>query len=134
MSERTQSRPTTQTMYQILVALSAGAIFAQPILAGEFLDGGYSALAVHQANGTVIGVLLLLTLVLQVVRYRRAPSRPVKSDVIVLVALIIMVGVEAALGTARIVVAHIPLGVLIATLALVLALRAWAPRSLDGGR
>jgi len=83
------------------------AICAQATLAGQFLSGEDSAVAVHEITGLIIPVICLLQIVLA---FRVAPL----SFSIATVAVFLCEGLQIGTGYGRFLSVHIPLSVVIA--------------------
>ena len=115
----------TLWLLRAVVTLFLLAVLAQPVLAGLYLSGEFDALAVHAA---IAGVVILLAMVLvgaallfwTVGRGRFWPLP-------VAVAAFLAAGFQTGFGYARQLGLHIPLGVLIVTAAVLLAVAVWRP-------
>src|SRR3954451_21501306 len=106
-----------------LITLHALEVFAQSVLAGAFLDGHYSMLALHRENAIVL-VLLGYVQVLVATAYWRpggGPSWPLWASV----ALSVAETVQFFLGLGRLIGLHVPLGVTIIVCTVLLAQWAW---------
>jgi hypothetical protein len=99
-------------------------VLAQPVLAGLFLTGDVDAIEVHAAVATALAfvalVLIGVAVAYTVVRGRLwvLPTS---------VALLVAVGLQMAAGYARALQFHIPLGVVIVTVSVLLGIWAWTP-------
>jgi hypothetical protein len=84
-------------------------VIAQAALAGGFLSGNYEALAVHEVNGGLVVLALLVQLATAVVLWRKgeAPSWPVRTSAIQLA----IAGALIPLGQLRVLTVHVPLAV-----------------------
>ena len=107
----------TATVHLVLV-------LAQPVLAGLFLTGNVDAINVHAG---VVGVLAVnargggAAAIAYVVRRGRLWVLPV------LVVQFLAIGVQMALGFTRALGGHVPLGVAIVTVSVLLAVWVWTP-------
>ncbi|MGH8933429.1 MAG: hypothetical protein ACRDZO_23030 [Egibacteraceae bacterium] len=95
-----------------VVGLQAALVFAQAILAGQFLSGNAGALSLHEMNGTeIITLVVLLQLVLAILVWRpgRGPIWPAALSAVLVPAVIFPLefGFQGRLAF------HIPLGVAI---------------------
>ena len=99
----------------------------QAVSAGQFLDGDYAFLRVHQVGTTVADALLLLALVAAGC-LRWLARGPLAPFLYVLGAMLVSQG-QAAAGAARIIWLHVPLGVVLTGLVWAVAWGAWT-----GGR
>jgi hypothetical protein len=101
------------------------AVLAQPVLAGMFLTGDVDAIALHGAIGTALGFVTLVTAVLSlgyvIGGHGRLWILPA------LVALFLVEGVQIGVGYAGVLQWHVPLGVVVVGLAVLLAAWAWTP-------
>jgi hypothetical protein len=110
------------------LTVHAGLVVAQPFLIGAYLDGDFGQLAAHRNNGTLLlpsTALLALVAALAYAVAGRGPLHPVPAVLTVLVAE----GFQLAMGYARVLTIHLPLGILIIVAASVLAGWSWTPRA-----
>ncbi|MEU3778820.1 hypothetical protein AB0F11_37585 [Streptomyces sp. NPDC032472] len=84
---------------------------AQAALAGLFVTGDLDLLAWHSANADILAALTLLQTAAVAVVWRRlgGPAWPLAASI----ALAALVGSQQALGEARVLAAHMPLGMTI---------------------
>ncbi|HYZ09050.1 MAG TPA: hypothetical protein VE709_10835 [Pseudonocardiaceae bacterium] len=123
---RTASGPhVTLWLLRAVVTLFVLAVLAQPVLAGLYLSGEFDALPVHAA---IAGVVILLAMVLvgaallfSTIGRGRFWPLPVA------VAAFLAAGFQTGFGYARQLGLHIPLGVVIVTAAVLLAVAVWRP-------
>ncbi|UQU67654.1 hypothetical protein COUCH_15870 [Couchioplanes caeruleus] len=116
-------------------AISAAAVvyLFQAVSAGQFLDGGYDFLRLHQLGTTVADGLMALALIATtLMKWGRGSLRPFLG----VLATILVSQAQAACGAARMVWLHVPLGVLVIGLVWVLAWFAWTEPAVReaGGR
>jgi hypothetical protein len=107
----------TTTVYLVMV-------LAQPVLAGLFLTGNVDAITVHGVVGSTlsgVGLVLVAATVVYLLRRGRLWVLPV------VVLLFLAAGVQIALGYARVMQVHVPLGVAVVTAAVLLAVWVWSP-------
>jgi hypothetical protein len=102
-------------------------LFAQPVLIGGFLQGNYPWLALHQLNAMASAAAALVTACAAVLCWRRGrgPAWPVAASLGVVAAI----GGQIALGFARVLIIHVPLGVAIVVASVRLLAWAWQPGS-----
>jgi hypothetical protein len=122
-----QQRDVGATLWLLRVALAVEAITAvgHPVLAGQYLAGDFDALGVHEANA---GFLFLATIgaFIAAILYRlvgRGPGWPA----LVLATLFVAINAQIALGTLRVLALHIPLGVAIVAITVLLAVWSFRP-------
>jgi hypothetical protein len=107
-----------------LATVTAVTGIAQPIFAGRFLSGSYSALEAHRGTGIALAGLTLLTALAAVpVARRERRWAPVRMAAMVTV----LTTVQNGLGFARVLGLHVPLGVLIVGGVIGQAILAWRP-------
>ncbi|MGW1106819.1 hypothetical protein [Streptomyces sp. NPDC002540] len=96
---------------------------AQAALAGLFVTGDLDLLTWHSANANALAALTLIQAAAALlVRWRLAgPLWPIGASVL----LAVLVGAQQALGEARILAGHLPLGMTIFGLATALTYWAW---------
>ena len=128
--DRTSPAPTpiprvTLWLLRAALTVQAAAAVAQPVLAGRYLSGDFDALAIH---GGVAGVVLLTTIAAfaAAVLYWLA-GRGAGWPALALVALFVAVVTQIAVGALRILAIHIPLGVTVVAIAVVLAVWSFRP-------
>ncbi len=101
------------------------AVLSQPVLAGLFLTGDVDAIEVHGLVGTAVGFLTLATagiaLGYVIVGRGRLWILPA------LVVQFLVEGVQIGVGYARILQLHVPLGVIVVVLSVLLAGWVWSP-------
>ncbi|MEZ0092939.1 hypothetical protein [Streptacidiphilus sp. EB129] len=110
-------------VFRAAAGVAALLAVTQPFLAGGFLQGDYSLLAAHQMAAMILATAVLVSLLATVLMWRpgRGPGRPA---VLNLVALL-CVGLQISLGFARVLIIHIPLGILVLALVGRIAALAW---------
>ena len=88
-------------------------------------NDSYPSLATHRENATVAGIAVLVAAVAAVpIRWPgRGPLWPMLASL----GLFALIGGQIALGFLRLLTIHIPLGVAIIVLAVLLAVWAWRP-------
>jgi hypothetical protein len=101
------------------------AVLGQPVLAGLFLTGEVDAIEVHGLIGSVLAFFTLLTGVLALGYVVAGRGRVWILPALVVVFL--LEGAQIGLGYARVLQLHVPLGVALAVLAVLLAAWSWTP-------
>lgn len=118
-------RPWSVVLFRTLV--TAEAVFAslQAVLAGGFLSGHYAALSLHAANATLTGVTAIAMTVAAVLLWRPGggPGWPALACGLLFGAE----GGQIAMGYARVLAVHVPLGVAIIVAAVAMLRWAWRP-------
>lgn len=109
--------------FRMVATLAALLVLAQAALAGGFLSGHFSALALHSRNGGVVGAVLLAQALAAVVLWRRGggPAWPVRTAVVQLVIGAVLI----PLGEQRILAVHVPLAVALAIGTALMTAWAW---------
>jgi len=113
-------------VFRITSTVSAIMLFNQSVFAGQFLDGSYGSLLVHRENATYAGLAMLVSAVAAVLV--RWPGRGPWWPILACVGLFGLVGLQIALGFARAISLHVPLGVATILLAGALAVWSWRRR------
>jgi hypothetical protein len=101
-------------------------VFLQPVLAGRFITGDVGMLRVHSTVAGFITALAFLQFAAAILVWRpgRGPSWPIWASL----AFFLVAEVQGALGYARVVSLHIPLGVLLFGLAVAMVIGTWSPK------
>jgi hypothetical protein len=116
---------TTLGLLRALLTVHLLAMLGQPILAGLFLTGHVDAIAVHGIVGSVLVVFTMLVGVAALAYVMVVGGRWWVLAAVVL--LFLAEGLQVGTGYARVLQVHIPLGVLIVTLSVLLAGWVWTP-------
>jgi hypothetical protein len=98
-------------------------LFDQAVFAGQFLSGSYEALRVHRENATYAGIAVLVSTIAAVLL--RRPGQGPWWPAVASAGLFGMVALQIALGFARAITVHVPLGVAIMIGAAGLAAWSW---------
>lgn len=130
--DQIRSNAWTLWPFRLAMTLVAMLLFDQPIFAGEFLSGTYSALQLHRENATYSGIAVLIAAGTAVLL--RWPGRGPWWPMIACVGLFGLIAGQIVLGFARLVTIHVPLGVAIIVLAIGLTAWAWRPRPSPAGQ
>jgi hypothetical protein len=114
----------TLWLLRVAATLHLVLVLAQPVLAGLFLTGNVDAIEVHSA--VAVGVALVgLALIVVALVYLIAGGRLwVLPGMLLLTAAVVL---QMVLGYRRELGIHIPLGVAIVTVAVLLAIWVWTP-------
>jgi hypothetical protein len=111
--------------FRIVITAAAVLLFDQAVFAGQFLAGTFGSLHTHRENATVAGIVVLGA-ALAAVPVRWPGNGPIW-PIFACLGLFGLIALQIALGFARILAVHVPLGVSIILLTTVLAVRAWRP-------
>lgn len=109
--------------FRIAMSAAATMLALQPVFAGQFLDGGYDALRVHRENATYAGIMVLVAAACALPIWR--PGRGSPWPMLGALGLFGLIAIQIAIGFARVVTVHVPLGIAIVGLALRLVWYAW---------
>ncbi len=115
----------TLTTLRVLAVLHSVCAIGQPMLAGIYLDGDVDALAIHEINSSVVSGLGVLQLVAAIVYMWAGKGRawPLYASI----GLVLAEQVQAGLGYEGLVAIHVPLGVSI--IAMQILLTVWLFRA-----
>jgi hypothetical protein len=113
-------------LLRAVVTVHALAVFAQPVLAGQFLDGNAAMVEVHGGVAILIELVGLVQIPAAVLLWRpgRGPLWPVGISVL----LFFVEGMQVGFGYTRMLALHVPLGVTIVAVMLLLLVWVWRPR------
>lgn len=114
--------------FRVVVSAAGVLLFNQAVFAGQFLSGTFGALHTHRENATVAGIVVLAAALAAVpIRWPgRGPSWPI----LACLGLFGLIALQIMLGFARALTVHVPLGVAIILLAVLLVIWAWRPHHL----
>jgi len=101
-------------------------LFNQAVFAGQFLSGTFASLQTHRDNATYAGVAVLITAACAV-PLRRPGGGPIW-PAFAFLGLFALIALQIALGFARTLTLHIPLGIMIIGLSGRLTLWSWSYR------
>jgi heme A synthase len=115
------------------MTVAAVLLFDQAVYAGQFLSGTFGALHTHRENATFAAIATLVAAVAAIpIRW---PGGGPFWPMLACVGLFGLIALQIALGFARTLTVHIPLGVSIILLAVLLVIWAWRPpRALSARR
>lgn len=121
-------RPPTWPMwlFRVVVTIEAVLAFDQAVFAGQFVSGDYGALNSHETGAAVTNVVLLVETVAAVLLWR--PGRGPRWPMLAAFTLFLASGVQIGIGYARVLVVHVPLGVTIIVLDVLVLVWAWRYR------
>jgi hypothetical protein len=109
--------------FRIAITIATVLLFNQAVFAGQFLSGTYASLQIHRNNATAAGVTVVVaTLSAVLIRW---PGRGAWWPIPACFGLSALIGVQIALGLNRVLAIHIPLGVAIIVLAVLLTVWSW---------
>ncbi|HEX6682152.1 MAG TPA: hypothetical protein VF062_05130 [Candidatus Limnocylindrales bacterium] len=111
---------------RILTSLVTLLVLVQPVLAGLFVTGDVGMLTAHSITASFLAALAFFQIVAAIVVWRpgRGPAWPIWASV----ASFLLLEIQAGLGYARAVGAHIPFGVLLFGLSVAMLIGVWSPR------
>jgi hypothetical protein len=116
-------RRWTRWPFRITASVAALLLFNQAVFAGQMLAGTFPALQTHRANATCAGLAVLLAgAAAALIRW---PGRGPLWPLLACLGLFGLIAAQIALGFARVLTLHIPLGVLIILGGLLLAYWSW---------
>lgn len=115
--------------YRITLSVAAVLLFNQSVFAGQFLGGSYPSLATHRENATYAGIAVLAAGFAAIaIRWPgKGPWWPIAATF----GLFGLIALQIVLGFLRLLEIHIPLGVSIIVLAVLLLCWAWRKRPAD---
>jgi hypothetical protein len=113
--------------YRIVATVAAVLLFAQSILAGEFVGDKNDRFAfmLHRENAILATVVVLLLVVAAILSVR--PGGGPRTVLPRAIGLLVVTAGEAAAGFAKLTQLHIPLGVLLIGIAAWMAISSWVP-------
>jgi hypothetical protein len=109
--------------FRVTSTVAAVMLFDQAVFAGQFLSGRYESLATHRENATFAGIAVLVAGVAAVLV--RRPGRGPWWPTLACLGLFALIAGQIALGFARVISLHVPLGVLIIVLGTAVTVGAW---------
>jgi hypothetical protein len=109
--------------FRIVITAAAVLLFNQAVFAGQFLAGTFGSLRTHRENATVAGIVVLGA-ALAAVPIRWPGKGPIW-PIFACLGLFGLIALQIALGFARVLAVHVPLGVSIILLTSLLTVRAW---------
>lgn len=117
---------------RVAVALAAAVYLFQAVSAGQFLDGDYAFLRVHQLGTTIADALMFLALASTgcIKWIARGPLTPF----LAVLGAILVSQAQAAAGAARLIWLHVPLGVVLIGVVWAVAWAAWTVPGWRGAR
>ncbi|MQA83701.1 MAG: hypothetical protein GEV03_03455 [Streptosporangiales bacterium] len=123
---RVPPRPVPLAMLRSIITVHALAVSVQPMLAGQFLSGNFDMVEVHGVVALLVTLLALTQILFAVLLWRpgRGPLWPVGASLLVFLAE----GLQTGVGYARLLSLHVPLGVAIFGIMLLLLVWVWRPR------
>jgi heme A synthase len=105
------------------MTVAAVLLFDQAIFAGRMLSGSFPALHTHRENATFAGIAVLVAAVCAIpIRWPgRGPLWPALAGF----GLFALIALQIVLGFTRVLIVHVPLGVSIILLGVLLTIWAW---------
>jgi len=113
-------------LFRIVVTAEAVLAFNQAVFAGRFINGDYGAVATHSTGAGVMEFVLVVEVIAAVLLWR--PGRGPGWPILAALGLFLLVGVQIALGFTRALAVHVPLGVTIIVLDILMLVWAWRYR------
>jgi heme A synthase len=112
--------------FRVTMTVAAVLLFDQAIFAGRMLSGSFPALHTHRENATYAGIAVLVAAVCAIpIRWRGGgPLWPALAGF----GLFLLIGLQILLGFTRVLIVHVPLGVSIIMLGVLLTIWAWRYR------
>jgi len=112
--------------FRVSMTVAAVLLFDQAIFAGRMLSGSFPALHTHRENATFAGIAVLVAAVCAIPLRRpgRGPLWPAFAGL----GLFALIALQIVLGFTRVLIVHVPLGVSIILLAVLLTIWAWRYR------
>jgi hypothetical protein len=110
-------------LFRTVATLYAVATIAQPFLAGMFLSGQFSALAMHETTATIVGLLGIVTIICSVLLWRigGTSALPLRISTV----LFALIALQIVFGYTKILALHVPLGVALVFGVVRLAVYGW---------
>jgi hypothetical protein len=120
-----RAAPWARWVFRVAASVEVLLALGQPVLAGGFLSGHYSMLAMHAANATATGVTAIVMTGAGVLLWRpgRGPGWPALASA----GLFVLEALQILLGYLKVLAVHIPLGVSIIASLVLLGVWAWRP-------
>jgi hypothetical protein len=112
--------------FRLTMTVAAVLLFNQAIFAGRMLSGSFPALQTHRDNATYAGLAVLIAALCAVpIRWPgRGPLWPALAGL----GLFALIALQILLGFSRVLIVHVPLGVSIIALGVLLTIWAWRYR------
>lgn len=121
----------TAWMLRVTLTLLAIACIAQPLLIGRYLDGDFDAIGLHSGNSSLVAFMVMAAGAASLLWAVRG-GHP--GPLLALVVMFFAVGLQIGMGFSRNLTIHIPLGVAIVAVSMVLAGWSWTGRVFRGRR
>lgn len=112
--------------FRIVMTVAALLLFDQAVFAGQLLAGTFGSLHTHRENATYAGITTVVAAISAVLL--RWPGRGPWWPSLACLGLFGLIAVQIILGFARTLAVHVPLGVAIIMLALLLTIWGWRYR------
>jgi heme A synthase len=129
---RSPPTPWTHWPFRVVVTTATALLVDQAVLAGQFLSGTFTALQTHRENATAAGIAVLAAAVAAIpIRW---PGRGPLWPALACLGLFGLLALQIAVGFARLLTVHVPLGVSIIALAVLLTVWAWRPHARPDAR
>lgn len=112
--------------YRIVLSIAAVLLFDQAVYAGQFLGGSFGSLLTHRENATYAGITMAVAGIAAILI--RWPGRGPWWPIAATFGLFGLIALQILLGFLRVLEIHIPLGVSIIVLTVLLLCWAWRKR------
>jgi hypothetical protein len=109
--------------FRVTITVAAVLLFDQAIFAGRILSGSFPTLQTHRDNATYAGLAVLVAASSAILI--RWPGRGPIWPALAVLGLFALIAAQIVVGFARLLTVHVPLGVSIIVLAVLLTVWAW---------
>jgi hypothetical protein len=109
--------------FRIVMTIATVMLFDQAVFAGQFIGGSYGSLQTHRENATYAGIAVVVAALSAILI--RWPGRGPWWPMAAALGLFGLIALQIVLGFSRDLEIHIPLGVAIIILAVLLTIWAW---------
>jgi hypothetical protein len=125
MEQAEQVRAWAWWPLRVVALIQAVVMFDQAVFAGQFLSGEFGALARHGENATNAGIATVVMFLAAVVL--RWPGGGPTWPILACTGLFGLIALQIAIGYARLLTLHVPLGVALIMTSTFVLVRVWRP-------
>jgi hypothetical protein len=125
MEQAGQVRAWAWWPLRVIALIQAIVIFDQAVFAGQFLSGEFGALARHGQNATIAGLATVVMILAAAVL--RWPGGGPTWPILACASLFGLIALQIAMGYARLLTLHVPLGVAIIMASCFILVQVWRP-------